>query len=80
MLFRYTVEFYVEDGAADLYPNASPTGLVKEHGFIAGATWEDAVKRLVEYYGEGNLLEISSFYELESPLCDDEIKDMMVQE
>lgn len=78
MLFRYTVKFYVEDGAADLYPNASSTGLVKEHGVIAGATWGDAANSLAEYYGEGNLLEIS-FYELENPLCDDEIKDMMVQ-
>lgn len=78
MLFRYTVEFYVENGAADLYPNASPTGLVKEHGIIAGTTWGDATNRLVEYYGEDNLLEVS-FYELENPLCDDEIKDMMVQ-
>lgn len=78
MLFRYTVEFYVEDGAADLYPNASPTGLVKEHGFIAGATWGDAANRLVEYYGEDNLLNVF-LYELESPLCDEEIEDMLVQ-
>lgn len=78
MLFRYTVEFYVEDGTADLYPNASPTGLVKENGIIAGTTWGEAANRLAEYYGEGNLLEVS-FYELENPLCDDEIKDMMVQ-
>ena len=78
MLFRYTAEFHIEDGVADLYPDASPTGLVKEHGVIAGATWGDAANHLAEYYGEGNLIEVS-FYELENPLCDDEIKDMLVQ-
>lgn len=78
MLFHYTVKFYIEDGVADLYPNASPAGVVEENGIIAGATWGDAANHLAEYYGEDNLMEIS-FYELDNPLCDEEIKDMLVQ-
>lgn len=74
MLFRYTVKFYTED--PDLYPTASDTGLVVEKGVVGSSSWVAATKELVEWFGKDNLLEIS-FYELENPLEDEEIKDLM---
>lgn len=74
MLFRYIVEFYAED--LDLYPDASETGLVVDKGIIAEPSWGEAVDAIVHYFGDGNILSIK-VWELENPLCDEEIKDMM---
>lgn len=76
MLFRYSIKFYTED--LDLYPNASSTGLVIEKGIIAESSYGEAVDAIVYYVGYDNVISVE-IMELENPLCDEEIKDMLVQ-
>jgi hypothetical protein len=74
MLFRYIIEFYTED--LDLYPNASEIGFVVDKGIITESSWGEAVDAIVHYFGDDNILSVK-IWEIENPLCDEEIKDMM---
>lgn len=79
MLFRYTVNFYIEDDVKDLFPEASATGQVTEKGIVQGESWGEAVNYIIDYCGKEYVEDIS-LYELLNPLNDNEIKDMLVQE
>jgi hypothetical protein len=73
-MFYYTVSFWPED--KDTYENhLDGRGTVTEHGIIAAKNYGKAVNRVVEFYGKDNIIEIS-IYELENPLCMEEIQEL----
>ena len=80
MLFRYIVRFYVEDleevKNLGIYPNITETGLVTEKGVVAKSSYGEAVEEVVDFVGRDNVVSVE-VWELENPLCDEEIKDML---
>ncbi len=72
MMFYYAVIFVPED--EDMYENHIEHGTVTEHGMIAAKNYGKAVNRLVSYYGQSNICEIS-IYELGNPISMEEIQE-----
>ena len=73
MMFYYAVTFIPED--PELFEDHISHGTVTEHGIIAAKNYGKAVNRLVAYYGQGNICEIS-IYELENPLTMEEVQEL----
>lgn len=48
----------------------------EERGIVGASSYGEAAKKAVEYYGEKNVIDIK-LYELESVICEDEIKDIL---
>lgn len=68
-MYRYTVNFW------DELKNEPAT----DSGLVGGSTYGEAANRVVDYYGQKNVVDIT-LYEVESVLCDDELADMNVGE
>ena len=66
-MFRYTVSFWDTDEKV----------MKKEKGIVSGTTYGTAADKVVDYYGESNLSELN-LYELESIICDEELRDVLV--
>lgn len=64
-MFRFEVEFWNEE---------SPYEPVIEKGIAAGATYGEAVNRVVEYYGQENIIKVK-VYELDTVLIDENLSD-----
>ena len=64
-MYRYTVNFW------DELRNETAT----DSGLVAGSTYGEAANRVVDYYGQKNVVDIA-LYETEFVLCNDELADM----
>ena len=64
MMFRFIVTFW-DDG---------DSAVMTEKGFVAGENYGEAANRLVEYYGEENIVDIN-LCALDNILTDEEVAD-----
>lgn len=64
-MYRFEVNFWDED--------IQQHGL--EKGIAAGATYSEAIDRVVEYYGKSNIIDIK-IYELDTILIDENFSNL----
>ena len=78
-LFHYTAEFLPDEDDEERYKGKISHGVVTDHGVIAATAFGKAVDRVVAFYGENCIVQVS-IYELENPLCNDELSDMIAED
>lgn len=63
---RYKVEFYDPDEYRSRV----------ERGIVGAVDYNDMMKKLHDYYGEGNVVTVS-FYDLYDLMCDEDIRETL---